>query len=100
MDLEEIKNLLAQEKNAKIIIVEDGKPVMVISGIKNNEIQPSLDFDKQENQQQRKQENQQERIVEEPKNRGGLTEDIRQSTELIAKEEMPVDELRVDDLPF
>jgi len=92
MDLQEIKNLLAREKNAKIIIVEDGKPVMVISGIENNEIQPSLDFDKQENQQ--------ERIVEEPKNKEGLTEDIRQSTELIAKEEMPVDELRVDDLPF
>ena len=92
MDLQEIKNLLAREKNAKIIIVEDGKPVMVISGIENNEIQPSLDFDKQENQQ--------ERIVEEPKNKEGLTEDIRQSTELIAKEEMPVDESRVDDLPF
>ena len=100
MDLEEIKNLLAQEKNVKIIIVEDGKPVMIISGVENNEMQPKLDFIKKESKQESKQESGRERIIQEPQEKEGLAEDIRQSTELIAKEEMPVDELRVDDLPF
>ncbi|MEA3421906.1 MAG: hypothetical protein U9Q97_09565 [Acidobacteriota bacterium] len=96
MDLEEIKNLLVQEKNVKIIIVEDGKPVMIISGIENNEMQPKLNFSKKES----KQEKERERIIQEPQDREELAENIRQSTEVIAKEEMPVDELRVDDLPF
>ena len=96
MDLQEIKNLLAQEKNAKIIIVEDGKPVMVISRIDNNEAQSSLAFDRQE----RKPESKEEEIIKEPEEKEELIKDISQSTELIAREEMPVDELRVEDLPF
>jgi len=96
MDLQEIKNLLAKEKNAKIIIVEDGKPIMVISSIENNETQARLTFEKQEIRQN----NKQEEIVQELRSEEKLINDINQSTELIAKEEMPVDELRVEDLPF
>ncbi|MBU3918758.1 hypothetical protein KKC63_02535 [Patescibacteria group bacterium] len=96
MDLQDIKNLLAKEKNAKIIIVEDGKPIMVISGIENNETQARLTFKKQETRQ----ENKQEEIVQAPRDEEELINDINQSTELIAREEMPVDELRVEDLPF
>jgi len=99
MDLQEIKNLLAREKNVKIIIVENDKPVMIISGIENSEIQPRLNFSKQDSGFS-KQDNEQEKIIQEPEHEKGLAEDIKQSTELIAKEEMPVDELRVDDLPF
>jgi len=76
MDLQEIKNLLSKEKNAKIVIVEDGKPVMVIASIENQD-QSKFEFSKQKEE-----------------------EDTSQSTEVISKQEMPVDELRVEDLPF
>lgn len=91
MDLQEIKNLLSREKNAKIIIVENGKPVMVISGVENSDAQPKLDFSGRGGRQ--------ETIIEETENKD-IAEDVRQSTEVIAKEEMPIDELRVEDLPF
>ena len=91
MDLQDIKNLLSREKNAKIIVVEDGKPVMVISGVENSDMQSKLDFSKLNAKP--------EIELEEPEERESI-EDTRQSTEVIGKEEMPVEELRVEDLPF
>ncbi len=82
MDLQEIKNLL--EENTKIIIVEDNEPVMVISSLKNNVDQKKLELDQKPI----------ELKGEEKK------PDVSQSTEVIAKEEMPVDELKLEDLPF
>ncbi len=82
MDLQEIKNLL--EDNTKIIIVENDKPIMVISSLKSNADQKKLDLNQKPI----------ELRAEEKK------PDISQSTEVIAKEEMPVDELRLEDLPF
>lgn len=79
MDLEEIKKLLA--KDTKIIIIENDKPIMMITGLDNQSNQKKLELE------------------EKPIEMGGA-EDTSQSTEVIAKEEMPVDELRVEDLPF
>jgi len=59
-------------KDGNIVIIENGKPVMRITKIED-ESQVKFEFKKPE---------------------------IKQSTEVITKEEMPLDELRVEDLPF
>ncbi len=73
MDIKELKNILDKE-NAKIIIVEDGVPVMVVSKFKG--AQESLPLDKPH-----------------------LIEDT-QNTEFLTQEEVSNDELTVEDLPF
>ena len=85
MDLEEIKKLLAND--TKIIIIEDNKPIMMITALDNESNQGKLNLEEKP-------------LEEKPIEMSGAEEDISQSTEVIAKEEMPVDELRVEDLPF
>jgi hypothetical protein len=82
MNLQEIKKLL--EKNTKLIIIENDKPIMVISSLNNESNQKELELDKKSIETNIKEEK----------------PDIFQSTEVIAKEELPVDELRLEDLPF
>jgi len=72
MNIQELKKILDKE-NAKIIIVEDGVPVMVVSRFESQEKLP-LDNSRQ-------------------------IEDT-QNTETLTQEEVSNDELTVDDLPF
>jgi hypothetical protein len=76
MDIKELKNILDKE-NAKIIIVEDGVPVMVVSKFEG--AQESLPLD----------------IPQEIPNN-----EVTQGTEFLTKEDVSNDELTVEDLPF
>lgn len=67
-----------------MIIVENGEPVMVISPFHSG-VQKQFDLDKKE----KKVEGENKEMKE-----------INQRMDLITKEELPVDELRVEDLPF
>ncbi len=90
MDLEEIKKLLAND--TKIIIIEDNKPIMMITALDYESNQGKLNLEEKPLEEKP--------LEEKPIEMSGAEEDISQSTEVIAKEEMPVDELRVEDLPF
>ncbi len=109
MDINDLKKIIEQEK-AKIIIVENGKPILVISPFKDNQ-QQKLEFGEKgqkEMMEIQKEENKEETEIptkeEKDKERVDLTEkqrkEVNQSTEVISKEEMPLEELRVEDLPF
>lgn len=89
MDLEQIKNLL-KDGTTKVVVIEEGKPIMVISGLAETSNQARLAFDNPEKKEARTEK-------QEP---AESKQEISQSTEVISKEEMPVDELRVEDLPF
>jgi hypothetical protein len=82
MDLNQLKKIMDRER-AKIIIVENGEPIMVVSRFED--YQQRLLFDK-------KKERLENTLSRQPK--------IIQSTKLLTKEEMPADELTVEDLPF
>ncbi len=71
-----------------MIIVEDGEPVMVISpfesvGQRKFELEKDLDKNREKTDNETKD-----------------SKEINQNMELITKEELPVEELRVEDLPF
>jgi hypothetical protein len=83
MDLNQIKKIIDKE-GGKVIIVENDQPILVISKIEG-ENQQKLSFDKNKQEVQR--------IFSQNK-------EISQSTELLAKEELPTEELTVEDLPF
>ena len=76
MNIKELKNILDKE-NAKIIIVEDGVPIMVVSKFQGEQEKLPLDIPQ-----------------EIPNN------EVTQSTELLTQEEVSNDELTVEDLPF
>lgn len=83
MTLKQLREIMERE-GAKMIIVEDGEPVMIISPLQTGK-QVQFNLDKKEN----KEDNDHKDIKE-----------INQNMELITKDELPVDELRVEDLPF
>lgn len=83
MDLNQIKKIIDRE-GGKVIIVENDQPILVISKIEG-EHQQKLSFDKSKQETQR--------VFSQNK-------EISQSTELLAKEELPTEELTVEDLPF
>jgi len=85
MDLNQLKKIMDTEK-AKIIIVENGEPIMVISRFDDYEQrQQSLVLDKK---------------TKTLENISHPHQKIIQSTKLLTREEMPADELTVEDLPF
>ena len=76
---------IMEKAGGKVIIVEDGEPTLIIS-LFDEERQLSLEgLDKKAKKTEYTAE-------QEPK--------IIQSTDLLAKEEMPADELTIEDLPF
>lgn len=80
MDFNQIKRMLEKE-DVKIIIVENGQPLMVISRYRDYQ---QLDLDKKA------------REIDNIAKKSRET----QSTETITREEMPLEELRVEDLPL
>jgi len=108
MDLNQLKRLMDKEK-AKVIIVENGKPVLMVSRIESYQEQPLSDsapegsnplpFAKDKSIEAKNVDT----AKENPEDRAELEapkQEVAQSTELLAKEEMPSDELTVEDLPF
>ncbi|MCX6738395.1 MAG: hypothetical protein NTY11_03220 [Candidatus Parcubacteria bacterium] len=83
MDLNQIKKIIDKE-GGKVIIVENDQPILVISKIEG-EHQQKMSFDKNKQETQK--------VFDQKK-------EISQSTELLAKEELPTEELTVEDLPF
>ena len=83
MDLNQIKKLIDKE-GGKVIIVENGEPVLIISRIEG-EHQQKMALEKRR---------------QESGGGFGQNREISQSTELLAKEELPAEELTVEDLPF
>jgi len=73
MNIQELKNILDKE-NAKIIIIEDGVPIMVVSRFEKT--QETLPLDNHQDI------------------------DDTQNTELLTQEEVSNEELTVEDLPF
>ena len=113
MDINDLKKIIEQEK-AKVVIVENGKPVLVVSPFKDEQ-QQKLEFGEkkykeimeiQEEEQRGEQIGEKEGLIKdaEKQEKVDLTEKereaINQSTEVISKEELPLEELRVEDLPF
>ncbi|MBU3964362.1 hypothetical protein KJ591_03255 [Patescibacteria group bacterium] len=85
MDFNQIKKLIDKE-GGKVIVVENGEPILVISRIETEkENQQKMSFEKKRQAMRN--------IFDESKG-------ISQSTELLAKEELPAEELTVEDLPF
>ncbi len=80
MDFNQIKRMLEKE-DVKIIIVENGQPLMVISRYKDYQ---QLDLDKK---------------AREIDNVAKKSQEM-QDMETITSEEMPLEELRVEDLPL
>lgn len=83
MDIKQLREIMERE-GAKMIVVENGEPVMIISPV-NFSGQKSFELDKTEKKA--------DNDIKE-------TKEINQNMDLITKEELPVDELRVEDLPF
>ncbi|MBU1046126.1 hypothetical protein KJ616_03355 [Patescibacteria group bacterium] len=83
MDLNQIKKLIDKE-GGKVIIVENDEPILVISRIEG-EHQQKMPFEKKR---------------QEMRSRFDAKKEISQSTEFLAKEELPAEELTVEDLPF
>ncbi|GEM_PF-868862 len=83
MDLNQIKKLIDKE-GGKVIIVENDEPILLISRIEG-EHQQKMPL---------------ERKKQEVRNVFDEKERINQSTEMLAKEELPAEELTVEDLPF
>ena len=73
MNIQELKNILDKE-NAKIIIIEDGVPILVVSRFEKT--QETLPLDNHQDI------------------------DDTQNTELLTQEEVSNEELTVEDLPF
>ena len=85
MDLNQLKKIMEKER-AKVIIVENGEPILVVSLFDEEQQQLSL-----------------ERVDKRAKKTEYMAEQgpkIIQSTDLLTKEEMPADELTIEDLPF
>lgn len=83
MDLNQIKKIIDKE-GGKVIIVENDQPILIISKVEG-EYQQKMSFD---------------RNRQEPQKVFDQKREISQSTELLAKEELPTEELTVEDLPF
>ena len=109
MDINDLKKIVEQEK-AKVVIVENGKPVLIVSPFKNEQ-QQKLEFGEKKNREIMEIHEEEKKgktgyLSKEDKNQGKVDsiekerETINQSTEIISKEEMPLEELRVEDLPF
>jgi len=102
MDLNQLKKLIYKE-NAKVIIVENGEPILVVSKFKESGEQLSLHPISEEQKPLSssliKDEglDKKEEIVEDI---AVKPEKIIQDTEVLTKEELPADELTVEDLPF
>jgi hypothetical protein len=101
MDINQLKKILDKEKS-KIVIVENGEPIMVVSSFEDYQQRLSFNpapeaarpgtasfygdkIDRKSN------------LTD---NRPGKRQEIIQNTELISKEELPSDELTIEDLPF
>jgi hypothetical protein len=103
MDLSQLKKIMDKEK-AKVIIVENGEPILIVSPFENDQqslpLQSSQNFTivKEEkslfprNALDKKTEKAQDMVEQEAK--------IIQNTDLLTEEEMPSNDLTVEDLPF
>lgn len=93
MDLNQLKKIIEKVKTT-VVIVENGEPILIVSPFEEQQQQLSLDsssFVKNDRVEEisKKEE---EIIKQSPK--------IIQNTDLLTREEMPADELTIEDLPF
>ena len=116
MDINDLKKIIEKEK-AKVIIVENGKPILIVSPFEDDK-QQKLEFSEKREREimeiqeekekgdqkfqmtETKEQDRTELMKKEREEVSQSTEEVSQSTEVISKEEMPLEELRVEDLPF
>jgi|AntAceMinimDraft_18_1070375.scaffolds.fasta_scaffold00688_27 hypothetical protein len=95
MDLKQLKEIMERE-GGKVIIVENNEPILIVSLFKEKQRKLTLEHSFSLDANSAKDEN----SALEKKPEIEKEQKIIQGTELLTKEEMPSDELTVEDLPF
>jgi len=103
MDLNQLKKIMDKE-NAKVIIVENGEPILIVSPFKSSQqslpLESSQDFIITKNESSLFPKNALDKSAKKVQDIVKQESEIIQRTDLLSKEEMPSDELTVEDLPF
>lgn len=103
MDLNQLKKIMDKE-NAKVIIVENGEPILIVSPFKSSQrllpLQSSQNFIIAKSKPSLFPKNTLDKSAEKVQDIAKQESEIIQRTDLLTKEEMPSDELTVEDLPF
>ena len=103
MDLNQLKKIIDKEK-AKVIIVENGEPILIISPFEDNQqslpLKSSQNFTIVKEEESLFSKNALDKKIEKAQDIAEQGQKIIQNTNLLTEEEMPSNELTVEDLPF
>ncbi len=103
MDLNQLKKIIDKEK-AKVIIVENGEPILIISPFEDNQqslpLKSSQNFTIMKEEESLFSKNALDKKMEKGQDIVKQGQKIIQNTNLLTEEEMPSNELTVEDLPF
>jgi hypothetical protein len=103
MDLNQLKKIIDKEK-AKVIIVENGEPILIISPFEDNQqslpLKSSQNFTIVKEEESLFSKNALDKKMEKGQDIVKQGQKIIQNTNLLTEEEMPSNELTVEDLPF
>ncbi|MEA3452890.1 MAG: hypothetical protein U9Q96_00955 [Patescibacteria group bacterium] len=103
MDLKQLKKIMDKER-AKVIIVENGEPILIVSPFESSQqslpLESSQDSVIEKKEDSLFPENVLDKSTEKVKDMGKKESEVIQRTDLLTEEEMPSNELTVEDLPF
>ena len=103
MDLNQLKKIIDKEK-AKVIIVENGVPILIVSPFEESQqalpLQSLKDFTITKDEQSLFSKDTLDKETEKVQDAMDQESESIQNTDLLTEEEMPSNELTVEDLPF
>jgi len=93
-----------EKENAKVIIVENGEPILIVSPFKDSQqslpLESSQDFTIAKNEEFLFPKKELDKKTEKTKDAKEQELRVVQNTDLLTEEEMPSNELTIEDLPF